>query len=117
MAETPNTPQQVINPLNPPQDDLAAKNAEVARKLAAQGADSPEILGKNEFSAASGALDDLAKQAEEAGKKKAEEAAAPPKVEPVEVKPAAETPPAEQPDPIKKKAEEMFRESPTLPPN
>jgi len=118
MAETPNAPQPIINPLNPPQEDLAAKNAEVARKLAAQGADSPENANKNEFSAAGGALDDLAKQAEEAGKKKAEEAAAiPPKVEPVEVKPAESGTPSAEPDPIKQKAEEMFKESPTLPPN
>lgn len=99
--------------------DAAAHNAEVAQKLAAQ-----DIMGHNnaprDTGDASGALDALAKQAEEDAKKKAE--TAPEKKEDETVTPAktdaeiaAEKEAAERAEADRKRADELFKDSPGLP--
>lgn len=100
--------------------DPAAHNAEIAQKLAAQ-----DIMGQNsapkDDGSASDALDNLAKQAEEAAKKAKDESEKP-KVEPVappaktEADLAKEKAAAEAVEAAKKRADDLFRDSPSLPP-
>lgn len=115
--------------------DATTNNDEVARKLAAQDI-SANLTDSSGIKPAEDALDELAKKAEEEAKKKADAAAAgAPKVEPKpagapdpQVTPATETPEqkvarekaeadAKETEAIKKRADEIFKDSPALAPN
>lgn len=117
MPENTNTNKAALETF----PDATAHNTEVAQKLAAQ-----DISGQNmapvDSGDASDALDALAKTAEESAKKAAEA--------PAEEKPAAQTPPAkteaeiaaekaaaEHAEADRKRAEALFKDSPTLAPN
>lgn len=107
----------IINPLNPPAVDATAHNDEVARKLAAQDMAAPANLSKPaDGASADTALDALAKQAEEAAKQKAAAAPAPDPVTPPAPDPAAEAA-KKAAEEAQKKADEIFKDSPQLPPN
>lgn len=116
--------------------DAATNNDEVAKKLAAQDI-ATQLTDQSGIKPAEDALDELAKQAEEEAKKKAEASAAgAPKVEPkatgapepVKTVPDTETPEAKvarekaeadakETEAIKKRADEIFKDAPALAPN
>jgi hypothetical protein len=100
--------------------DPATNNAEVAAQLNEQGRDL--VKPGSEFGEASSALDNLQKEAEEKAKKDAEQAAAPPAPDPATKTPeeiAAEKAAEEarqKKEADTKKADEFFKDAPTLPP-
>lgn len=116
--------------------DATTNNDEVARKLAAQDI-AGNLTDQSGIKPAEDALDELAKQAEEEAKKKADAAAAgAPKVEPKpagapdpqKTVPDTETPEAKaarekseaeakEIEAVKKKADEIFKDAPALAPN
>ena len=121
MAETPNTPTQVVDP--------TTHNANVVAKVLEQNVDGGTTPEPAAIQSASDALDALAKVKTEEKKAKEGDGNEPP-VKPVEGKPgdkpapAAQTPPAAEPteedkkkEELTKRANEIFKDSPQLHPN